>query len=85
MFKLLRPDVLPVADLGLQRTVARHDLGVDRRAKSEAIHSIAAEWRPRPGGDGYGGLPFLRGLGERTRGPGHSMPINNAPEELAKD
>jgi DNA-3-methyladenine glycosylase II len=46
LFNLLRPDVLPVADLGLQRAVARAYLGSDALAKPAVIAPIAERWRP---------------------------------------
>jgi len=46
VFNLLRPDVLPVGDLGLQRAVARHYLGHDGCAKAAEIQAIAENWRP---------------------------------------
>jgi DNA-3-methyladenine glycosylase II len=46
LFNLLRPDVLPVLDLGLQRAVARHYLGSDGCAEVEYIQEVAEVWRP---------------------------------------
>lgn len=43
MFSLLRPDVLPVDDLGLQKAVGLH-YGVERQ--SAAIRALAEAWRP---------------------------------------
>jgi DNA-3-methyladenine glycosylase II len=46
MFSLLRPDVLPVDDLGLQRAVAIHYFFVDDRAPAPVIRDVAERWRP---------------------------------------
>jgi DNA-3-methyladenine glycosylase II len=46
MFNLMRPDVLPVADLGLQRAVARAYLDRDDLARPAVIERLAAPWRP---------------------------------------
>ena len=45
IFHLLRPDVLPLADIGLQRAVARH-YADDDRPDAEEITRIARPWRP---------------------------------------
>jgi DNA-3-methyladenine glycosylase II len=45
MFHLLRPNVLPVDDLGLQRAVARHYFaGGDVRV--EALRALGERWSP---------------------------------------
>jgi DNA-3-methyladenine glycosylase II len=45
MFNLLRPDVLPVADLGLQRAVSLHYCG-GQFAGGELVRHVAEHWRP---------------------------------------
>ena len=45
IFNLLRPDVLPVADIGLQRAMGRH-YGDGGKLDADAIETIAAPWRP---------------------------------------
>lgn len=45
MFHELRPDVLPVDDLGLQRAIAEHYNGGDRLPR-EAMFAVADVWRP---------------------------------------
>ncbi len=45
IFHLLRPDVLPLADIGLQRAVARH-YADDVRPDAKEITHIARSWRP---------------------------------------
>ena len=45
IFHLLRPDVLPVTDIGIQKAVARHYNGGERLAPEELI-AIAEPWRP---------------------------------------
>ncbi len=45
IFHLLRPDVLPVADVGVQKAIANHFNG-GVRLKPEALISIAKPWRP---------------------------------------
>jgi DNA-3-methyladenine glycosylase II len=45
MFHELRPDVLPVDDLGLQRALADHYNGGERLDR-EAMRSLAEPWRP---------------------------------------
>ena len=45
IFNLLRPDVLPVADIGLQRAMGRH-YGDGGKLDAGAIEIIAAPWRP---------------------------------------
>lgn len=45
IFHLARPDVLPVADIGIQRAMAVHfNSGV--RPEPEEMHRIAAPWKP---------------------------------------
>jgi DNA-3-methyladenine glycosylase II len=45
IFHLMRPDVLPVGDLGLQRAMERHYNGGDALTKDE-MREIGAAWRP---------------------------------------
>ena len=45
IFHLLRPDVLPVADIGIQKAIARHYNGGERLPPEEMI-AIAEPWRP---------------------------------------
>ena len=45
IFNLLRPDVLPVGDIGLQRAMGRH-YGDGGKLDPDAIEIIAAPWRP---------------------------------------
>ncbi len=45
IFHLMRPDVLPLADIGLQRAVARH-YGRGGRAEPDEVARIARPWRP---------------------------------------
>ena len=45
MFNLLRPDVLPLDDLGLQRAINLHYFG-GKRAPRAAMSEIAANWAP---------------------------------------
>jgi DNA-3-methyladenine glycosylase II len=45
MFALRRPDVLPVADLGI-RTAIKKAYGLDDLPKPPEIEKIAASWRP---------------------------------------
>ena len=45
IFNLLRPDVLPVGDLGLQRAMGRH-YGDGGKLDAGEMTSIAAPWRP---------------------------------------
>lgn len=45
MFHLRRPDVLPVGDLGIRRSVERH-YGLDALPDAEALRLIAEPWRP---------------------------------------
>ena len=45
IFHLLRPDVLPVADIGIQKAMARQYNGGERLAPDEMI-AIAEAWRP---------------------------------------
>ena len=45
IFHLLRPDVLPVTDIGIQKAVARHYNGGERLAPEELI-ALAELWRP---------------------------------------
>ena len=45
IFHLQRPDVLPLADVGVQRAMAGH-YGGSGRMTAEAIESHAARWRP---------------------------------------
>ena len=45
LFYLLRPDVLPVGDVGIQRAIAKHfNRGV--RPNPEEMMAIAEPWRP---------------------------------------
>jgi DNA-3-methyladenine glycosylase II len=46
LFNLLRPDVLPLADLGLQRAVASHYFCHDDLADPAVIRELAEGWRP---------------------------------------
>jgi DNA-3-methyladenine glycosylase II len=46
LFNLLRPDVLPLADLGLQRAVASHYFCHDDLAEPAVIQQLAEQWRP---------------------------------------
>lgn len=43
IFHLLRPDVLPVADLGLQKAVKLH---YGEAANKERLHEVAIPWQP---------------------------------------
>ena len=45
IFHLLRPDVLPVTDIGIQKAIARHYNGGARMALDELV-AIAQPWRP---------------------------------------
>jgi DNA-3-methyladenine glycosylase II len=45
MFNLLRPDVLPVADLGLQRAVGLLYFG-DERVGAAGVRAVAGDWAP---------------------------------------
>ena len=45
IFNLMRPDVLPLDDIGLQRAMARH-YGAGTRPDRAAMERIAAPWRP---------------------------------------
>ena len=45
IFHLLRPDVLPVGDIGIQKAIARHYNGGERMTPGEMI-AIAEPWRP---------------------------------------
>ncbi len=45
MFSLMRPDVLPVDDLGLRRAVGLHYFG-GGSASVEALRHVACEWAP---------------------------------------
>lgn len=45
IFHLQRPDVLPLADIGVQRAIARH-YGDGNRMSSEAMEAQARHWRP---------------------------------------
>jgi DNA-3-methyladenine glycosylase II len=45
MFNLLRPDVLPLDDLGLQKAVSLHYF-LDMSVSRDAIRAIAEDWRP---------------------------------------
>lgn len=45
IFNLLRPDVLPVDDLGLRRAVSEHYAG-GLPVPSEGLRAIGAHWRP---------------------------------------
>jgi DNA-3-methyladenine glycosylase II len=46
LFNLLRPDVLPLADLGLQRAVAGLYFCHDGLAEPALIQEVAEQWRP---------------------------------------
>jgi DNA-3-methyladenine glycosylase II len=46
LFNLLRPDVLPLADLGLQRAVASLYFCHDNLAEPAVIQQLAEQWRP---------------------------------------
>lgn len=45
IFHLLRPDVLPVTDIGIQKAIARHYNAGERLTPDELI-TIAEPWRP---------------------------------------
>jgi DNA-3-methyladenine glycosylase II len=45
MFNLLRPDVLPVDDVGLQKAVSRHYFSGDAVTRSE-LREVGANWAP---------------------------------------
>lgn len=45
IFHLQRPDVLPLADIGVRRAVARH-YGAGAGATAESIEACARRWRP---------------------------------------
>ncbi|HSD60703.1 MAG TPA: DNA-3-methyladenine glycosylase 2 family protein [Burkholderiales bacterium] len=45
IFHMLRPDVLPLADLGLQRAIRLHYHG-DRQISLRRMEAIAGRWRP---------------------------------------
>jgi DNA-3-methyladenine glycosylase II len=45
MFNLLRPDVLPVDDVGLQKAVSRHYFSGDPVTRSE-LREVGANWAP---------------------------------------
>lgn len=45
IFHLGRPDVLPIADIGLQKAVARH-YGKGKRLPPEKMKKLAEPWRP---------------------------------------
>ena len=45
MFNLLRPDVLPLDDVGLQKAVAHHYFR-GRRVTARTIRRVAAKWAP---------------------------------------
>jgi DNA-3-methyladenine glycosylase II len=45
MFNLLRPDVLPLGDLGLRKAVCIHYFEGDE-APADAIRALASEWEP---------------------------------------
>ena len=45
IFHLQRPDVLPLADIGVQRAMARH-YGDGDRMSADAIEAHAMRWRP---------------------------------------
>ena len=45
MFNLLRPDVLPLDDIGLQKAVALHYYG-GRRVTARTITRLARQWQP---------------------------------------
>lgn len=45
IFNLLRPDVFPLDDIGLQKAVARHYLAGERPRRSE-LARIGERWRP---------------------------------------
>ena len=46
MFNLLRPDVLPVDDLGLRRAASRHYFDGERRRCGRAPQRSARRWEP---------------------------------------
>lgn len=45
IFHMLRPDVLPLADLGLQRAIRTHYNG-ERQVSLRRMEAIAGRWRP---------------------------------------
>ena len=45
IFHLLRPDVLPVTDIGIQKAIARHYNAGERMTPEELV-AIAEPWRP---------------------------------------
>jgi len=45
IFSLLRPNVLPVDDLGLQRAASRHYFAGER-VGADALRTLGARWEP---------------------------------------
>ena len=45
IFHLLRPDVLPVTDIGIQKAIARH-YNAGERLTSDELIALAEPWRP---------------------------------------
>ncbi len=45
IFHLLRPDVLPVTDIGIQKAIARH-YNAGERLNADEMTAIAEPWRP---------------------------------------
>ena len=45
LFHLLRPDVLPVTDIGIQKAIARH-YNAGERLTSDELIALAEPWRP---------------------------------------
>ena len=45
IFNLMRPDVYPLDDIGLQRAVGRHYLGTDKASRAELI-ALGQRWQP---------------------------------------
>ena len=45
IFHLLRPDVLPLDDIGLQRAIADHYYDGERQPR-KALRELAEVWRP---------------------------------------
>jgi DNA-3-methyladenine glycosylase II len=45
IFHLLRPDVMPVGDIGIQKAIGNHYAGGTRPGPKEMI-AIAEKWRP---------------------------------------
>ena len=46
IFHLMRPDVLPLDDIGLQRATGMHYAGAGKKLDKAGIDDIASRWRP---------------------------------------